>query len=161
LIVRRGVLLEPWLHGASHESGRRAGTENVAGIVGLGKACEIAEGWMQDATIRELRDYFWQSLRERLGDRVALNGHPQQRLPNTLNVSFLGHEGQELLSRLPFLAASTGSACHAGSQTISPVLAAMGISERRGLGAIRFSLGRQSTKDEVDSVVESLANATG
>jgi cysteine desulfurase len=158
LVVRNGVLLEPWQHGAGHEGGRRAGTENVAAIAGLGKACEIAETWMRDTTIRQLRDYFWQSLSDRLGERVILNGHPQERLPNTLHVSFVGSDGEELLSRMPRLAASTGSACHAGNRQISPVLNAMGLPEQHSRGAIRFSLGRSSTRTEVDSVVDDLVN---
>lgn len=161
LFIRQGVQLEPWLHGAGHESGRRAGTENVLEIVGLGAACELAEPWTRDSSVRDLRDMFWRRLCERLGDRVVLNGHPQERLPNTLNVSFVDRHGHEILSRMPELAASTGSACHAGTHELSPVLSAMGVSERVGLGAIRFSLGRASTPNEVELVVDRLANLVG
>ena len=161
LFIRTGVRLEPWLHGAGHESGRRAGTENVMQIMGLGAACELAEQWIHQSAVRDLRDAFWQRLHDQFGERVVLNGHPEQRLPNTLNVSFPGHHGHDILSRIPELAASTGSACHAGSHHLSPVLSAMGVPESSGLGAIRFSLGRASTLGEVEAVVEQLAKATG
>jgi cysteine desulfurase len=95
-------------------------------------------------------------LQDRFGDRVVLNGDAEHRLPNTLNVSILGRHGYEILSRLPNLAASTGSACHAGSAQVSPVLAAMGVSHEVGLTAIRFSLGRSTTREELDIVVEAL-----
>jgi cysteine desulfurase len=159
LFIRQGVQLESLLHGAGHENGRRAGTENLLEIVGLGAACEPAERWSRDDSIRQLRDDLWKRLRERLGNQVVLNGHPERRLPNTLNVSFVGRSGHELLARIPGLAASTGSACHAGDQHISPVLSAMGLPEPVGLGAIRFSLGRSSTCDDVEWVVEQLTQA--
>ncbi|MBI2825477.1 MAG: cysteine desulfurase [Planctomycetia bacterium] len=158
LYVREGVQLEPCLHGAGHEAGRRAGTENVLAIVGLGAASELATQWIDRSDVLRLRDLFWQLLRERFGDSVVLNGHPDERLANTLNVSFRGRIGHELLSRLSGVAASTGSACHAGSHEMSPVLRAMGVAEPVGLGAIRFSLGRTSTQAEVENVVEQLAS---
>ena len=158
LFIREGVQLEPWLHGAGHEQGRRAGTENVASIAGLGAACEVAEKWIDSPAIRELTSTLWRRLRERFGDRTILNGHPELRLPNTLNVSFIGQQGYEILSRMPALAASTGSACHAGTQEmLSPVLRAMGLPLEIGRGAIRFSLGRSTTLAEVESTVEQLA----
>jgi cysteine desulfurase len=156
LFVREGTELEPLLHGASHEAGRRAGTENVREIVGLGAACALAQRWIGDRRVAELRDSFWLMLQDRFGDRVVLNGDAEHRLPNTLNVSILGRHGYEILSRLPNLAASTGSACHAGSAQVSPVLAAMGVSHEVGLTAIRFSLGRSTTREELDIVVEAL-----
>jgi cysteine desulfurase len=156
LYIRSGVQLEPLLHGAGHEAGRRAGTENVVEIVALGAACDLASGQIDTSKIRDLRDTLWHLLSERLGDQVVLNGHPVERLPNTLNVSFRDHYGHEVLSRIPELAASTGSACHDGSYDLSPVLRAMKIPESIGLGAIRFSLGRNSSKNEVESVVEHL-----
>lgn len=161
LFIRDGLRLEPAMHGAGHESGRRAGTENVLEIVGLGAACELAGQRMDPAAMCPLRDHFWQRLVEEFGDNVVLNGHPQQRLPNTLNVSFPGHHGHELLSRIVGLAASTGSACHAGSHHVSPVLAAMGVGESIGLGAIRFSLGRGSNPQEVEAVVSQLRTKVG
>lgn len=156
LYVREGVELEPLLHGAGHEAGRRAGTENVLEIVGLGAACELAQLWTEDYSIKTLRDEFWIALQAAFGDQIALNGHPTQRLPNTLNVSFRGRNGSEILAAMPNLAASTGSACHAGTTQISPVLAAMEVPRKVALGAVRFSLGRETTRSEIDTVVEML-----
>jgi cysteine desulfurase len=156
LYVREGVELEPLLHGAGHEAGRRAGTENVLEIVGLGAACELAQKWINEPRMRVLRDDFWRRLQQQFGERVVLNGHPEHRLPNTLNVSFLGHHGYEVLARLPNVAASTGSACHAGSTHISPVLQAMGTPQDVGVGAVRFSLGRTTTPEETEAVVQTL-----
>lgn len=157
LFVREGVELEPLMHGAGHEAGRRAGTENILEIVGLGAACELAQSWIEDSSIRVLRDDFWNALQASFGDRVVLNGHPTHRLPNTLNVGFRGQHGNEILAALPKLAASTGSACHAGSIHISPVLAAMGVPREVAVGAVRFSLGRETTRSDIDAVVEMLA----
>jgi len=156
LYVRNGVSLEPFVHGAGHESGRRAGTENVLLDVGLGAACELAKGWIGMPAARKLRDLFWVRLGESFGDRVVLNGHPTERLPNTLNVSFVGKSGSEILSKLEGVAASTGSACHEGTIEISPVLRAMGVVPEIGMGAIRFSLGRGTTKEEIAYVIEQL-----
>src|SRR6202011_2271541 len=122
LYIRDGVSLEPLIHGASHESGRRAGTENVLLNVALGAACDLARTWSSMDSVRSLRNLFWQLLQNKFGDRVVLNGHPIERLPNTLNVSFVTQVGAEILGRLPRVAASTGSACHAGSVELSPVL---------------------------------------
>jgi len=122
LYIRDGVSLEPLIHGASHESGRRAGTENVLLAVALGAACDLARMWKGMDSVRELRDLFWELLQNKFGDRVVLNGHPIERLPNTLNGSFVAQVGAEILARLPGVAASTGSACHAGSVELSPVL---------------------------------------
>src|SRR5262249_54267487 len=123
LFVRRGVALEPVIHGAGHESGRRAGTESALLAVGLGKACELARDLAPMERVRELRDRLWNELQTRFGDGVVLNGHPVHRLPNTLNVSFVGRIGAEILARLDGVAATTGSACHAGRIELSPVLA--------------------------------------
>ncbi|MEH7502159.1 cysteine desulfurase family protein [Neobacillus drentensis] len=156
LFIREGIQLEPLIHGAGHEFGLRAGTENTLLAVGLGKACEIAKQQVGNPQIKDLTDYFWSQLKDAFGDQVVLNGHPKDRLPNTLNVSFVRKIGQDLLSAIPNLAASTGSACHAGSIELSPVLKVMDILEEIGMGALRFSLGRYTTKDEIDQVVESL-----
>lgn len=153
LYIRRGVEIEPLIHGAGHERGMRAGTENVILDVALGQACEIAGSWINDSSIHDLTEYFWAELQRRLGKKVALNGHPELRLPNTLNVSFLGWNGHEILANMPELAASTGSACHSGETAISPVLKAMGVSSERGRGAVRFSLGRYTRKAEIDQVM--------
>jgi cysteine desulfurase len=153
LYIKEGINLEPLIHGAGHEFGLRAGTENTLLAVGLGKACEIAEKYVGKGSLKELTDYFWERLQNEYGDHVKLNGHPEERLPNTLNVSFVKKIGQDLLAVIPQLAASTGSACHAGSIELSPVLKEMAVPEEVGMGAIRFSLGRQTTKDEIDQVL--------
>jgi cysteine desulfurase len=157
LYIRRGVSLESFVHGAGHESGRRAGTENVLLAVGLGAACELAPNWIGMPRVVKLRDLFWERLRDVSAGQVVLNGHPSNRLPNTLNVSFPGRNGAEILAGLKGVAASTGSACHAGSVEISPVLSAMHVDPEIALGAIRFSLGRDTTQDEIDYVCEGLA----
>lgn len=159
LYIRNGVHLEPLIHGAGHESGRRAGTENLVLDVALGKACELARSWVGMESVRQLRDLFWQLLQARFGERVVLNGHPTERLPNTLNVSFVGEIGSTILNRLNGVAASTGSACHSGSVELSPVLKAMGIPPEIGMGAIRFSLGRTTTQNEIDQVVSLLVES--
>lgn len=159
LYVRRGIRLEPLIHGADHESGRRAGTESALLAAGLGAACTLARDLGPMARIQALRDRFWATLRAHFGDRVVLNGHQTDRLPNTLNVSFRGLVGAEILQRLDGLAASTGSACHAGRIELSPVLKAMGVPPEIGMGAIRFSLGRNTTEAEIDAVTEQLAGA--
>jgi cysteine desulfurase len=156
LFMREGIQLEPLIHGAGHEFGLRAGTENTLLAVGLGMACQIAKQEVGTLGLKELTDYFWQQLQDAFGDQVVLNGHPEERLPNTLNVSFVRKIGQDLLSAIPYLAASTGSACHAGSIELSPVLKEMDVPKEVGMGAIRFSLGRYTTKDEIDQVMESL-----
>ena len=161
LYVRNGIELEPLIHGASHESGRRAGTESALLAAALGKACELASDLSATAELKALRDRFWTGLQQNLGDRVVLNGHPDERLPNTLNISFIGQVGAEILEKVPEIAASTGSACHAGRVELSPVLEAMGVSEETGAGAIRFSLGRTTSAKEIDAVVERLIDVLG
>jgi cysteine desulfurase len=131
LYVRRGVMLEPLIHGAGHEGGRRAGTESALLAIGLGVACELAQDLAPMEEIRALRDRFWHALQERLGEHVVLNGHPEHRLPNTLNVAFVGRIGAEILVELDGVAASTGSACHAGRIELSPVLAAISVALQR------------------------------
>lgn len=159
MYIREGTPIEPLIHGAGHESGRRAGTENVLLIVGLGKVCEIARQCLDDAKIRDLRERFWKLLQENFGSGIVLNGHPSLRLPNTLNVSFVGKVGGEILSQLDGVAASTGAACHSGSVELSPVLRAMGVPPEVGMGAIRFSLGRTTTRQELETVIQLLKNA--
>jgi cysteine desulfurase len=156
LYVREGVRLEPLIHGAGHESGRRAGTESALLDVGLGAACALAEHWVGMELVRQLRDLFWNLLQERFGNRVVLNGHFDARLPNTLNVGFVGRIGSEILARLEGIAASTGSACHSGRVELSPVLKAMNIPPEIGMGAIRFSLGRTTTREEIEATVSQL-----
>jgi cysteine desulfurase len=158
LYVRRGVKLEPLIHGAGHEGGRRAGTENVPYIVALGKACELARQSLPTVTdrLRSLRDRLWQRLQTGLGERVVLNGHREKRLPNTLNVNFVGHVGAELLAKVPEIAASTGSACHEGLVTQSPVLCAMKVPPEIGRGALRLTVGRFTSEDQVDRAAQAL-----
>ncbi len=161
LYVRRGVTLEPLLHGAGHEAGRRAGTENVPYIVGLGKACDIARLALAAAMekLKNLRERLWRQLHAAFGERIVLNGHPERRLPNTLNVTFVGQVGAELLKKVPEIAASTGSACHEGQISLSPVLEAMGIAPEVGQGAVRLSVGRFTTEDEIDRAAAILIRA--
>jgi len=151
LFVRDGTNVEPFLRGAGHEHGLRPGTDNTASIVGLGKAADIAMRTMSEYVPR------MQSLRSRLHGlllkniaELKLNGHPKKRLPNTLNVSVPGIDAEALLSSIPELAASTGSACHANRREPSPVLMAMGIPEEVALGALRLSLGKWSTEKDVN-----------
>jgi cysteine desulfurase len=156
LFVRQGVHLEPVIHGAGHEAGRRAGTESAVMAAALGKACELACDLSSMKRIGELRDYFWLELQSRFTPRVRLNQRLDVSLPNTLNMSFVNRVGSEILARLDGVAASTGSACHSGSVELSPVLQAMRVSPDVGMGSIRFSLGRQTTRDEINAVVERL-----
>ncbi len=156
LYIRRGVKLESLIHGAGHEGGRRAGTESALLAAGLGAACVLAQDLAWTKRARELRDRLWDSLRDRLKDRVILNGHPEHRLPNTLNVSFVGYQGAQLLAALDGIAASTGSACHTGRTELSPVLRAMRVPEEIGAGAVRFSLGRTTTLEEIDETIDRL-----
>src|SRR5262249_59593209 len=102
-----------------------------------------------------------QRLGAALGDRLTLNGHPERRLPNTLNVNFVGHVGAEVLAKVPGVAASTGSACHEGKVFLSPVLSAMGVPPEVGRGAVRLTVGRFSTEDEIDNASELLTRAVG
>jgi cysteine desulfurase len=157
LFIRRGTTIEPFVHGAGHEQGRRAGTENVLLAIALGAACEAAMPWIGMEKVRALRDRFQAALQSAFGDQLTVNGHPTARLPNTLNVNFVGRAGAEVLASVPGLAASTGSACHAGSVELSPVLAAMGVSQREGVGAVRFSLGRATTWAELEYVLSALS----
>lgn len=156
LYIRRGVTLEPLIHGAGHESGRRAGIESALLAAALGEASTLAQDLASIEQVRALRDRLWRELQSQFGDAILLNGHPEHRLPNTLNVCFAGRVGADLLASLDGVAASTGSACHAGRVELSPVLAAMGISEHAGMGAIRFSLGRETTSKEIENVIDRL-----
>jgi cysteine desulfurase len=158
LYIRQGVALDPLVHGGGHEGGRRAGTENVAFAVALGVACALAERDPCADHLRSMRDRLWAGLQAQCAERVRLHGHPIERLPNTLNVGFLGHLGPEILASLEGVAASTGSACHAGGTSMSPVLRAMGVSEESGLGAVRFSTGRMTTAEEIDAVLRLLGH---
>lgn len=153
LYVRKGTALESLIHGASHESGRRAGTENVPYIVGLGKAAELVDSDLAEGRIDRMGKMFWTEIKNYYQDAISLNGHPIRRLPNTFNINFHGYSGQEILQRLPEIAATTGSACHTGKSTLSPVLAAMKVPEEIGRGAVRFSLGRYSTEETIRNAI--------
>ncbi|MBB6444390.1 cysteine desulfurase family protein [Bacillus benzoevorans] len=157
LFMREGMEIEPLIHGAGHEGGRRAGTENVLLVVGLGEACEVARQHLdENLKVKELRDYFWDGLRQLPNVEISLNGHPELRLPNTLSINFENRVGQDILDSVPQIAASTGSACHTGEVNLSPVLKAMGVKESVGKGAVRFSLGRYTMKSEIDTTVQLL-----
>lgn len=160
LYVRRGVAIDSLVHGSGQEHGLRAGTENVASVVAMGAAAEIAHEDLPEAEprLRSLRDMLQRLLFERL-PRLLLNGHPTNRLPNTLNVSVPDAPGQALLGMAPEVAASTGSACHSGSAAPSGVLMMMGLGAERALGAMRLSVGRWSTMEEMDRAAQALATA--
>jgi cysteine desulfurase len=159
LYVRKGTRIHPLLHGGYQERRRRAGTENVAGIVGLGKAAEIASKEMVQQSRREsnLRDRLEKMIGENI-NHCRLNGHPTRRLPNTLNISFEFIEGESLILNLDLkgVAVSTGSACTSGSLEPSHVLMAMGVAPEIAQGSIRFSLGRDNQKEDIDYTVENL-----
>ena len=162
LYVRPGVALEPIAYGGGQEHGLRSGTENVALSVALGAAATIARDELADGVrdrLTRLRDRLYRGLVESLPERIALNGHPEHRLPNTLNVSISGCGGDAVLAATPGIAASTGSACHAGTTEPSPVLSAMGLDSVRALSAVRLSLGRWSTVEQVDLAIAAIAKA--
>ncbi|MBN2489474.1 MAG: cysteine desulfurase [Planctomycetes bacterium] len=165
LYIRAGVELASLLHGAGQERGRRAGTENVLAIVGLGAAAEIAgrELGADAAHSRALRDRLWTALRAGIPD-LRLHGHPEERLPNTLSVAIVGIEAGLLVVMLgDRVAMSAGAACHAGAADVSTVLQAMGVPEACARGTIRLSVGRMTTAAEVDRaagiLVEAVAQA--
>ncbi|MCG6918190.1 MAG: cysteine desulfurase [Deltaproteobacteria bacterium] len=150
LYVRRGTQLEKLIHGADHEQGRRAGTENVLEIVGLGKACEIAKRDLNKNRdqMQRMRDLLYQELRTEW-DEIKLNGHPERRLPNTLSVSFKNIEAEKLLGEIDRVAVSAGAACHSGSVEISSVLQAMQVELEYAMGTVRFSTGKMTTAREI------------
>ncbi len=159
LVIRKGTKIFPLLHGGSQERNRRAGTENVAGIVGLGKACEIATRTMATETLRigALRDQLERGILEKIPG-VSLNGHPLKRLPNTSNLSFLDVKSDSLLFNLDLagIAASSGSACSSGALKTSHVIKAMGIASAATVGNIRFSLGHGNSQEDVEYLLEIL-----
>ena len=151
LYIRRGTELAKFMHGADHESDRRAGTENVLEIVGLGRAAELAAAEMEQRVehARSMRDRLHRALAEAHPDAV-LNGHPDERLPNTLSLSFPGIKANKLLDRLDGVAASAGAACHSSVVTVSHVLEAMAVPQHVAMGTIRLSVGRETTEAHVD-----------
>jgi cysteine desulfurase len=160
LYIKKGVKIEPFMHGGGQEMGLRSGTENVILNVGLGKACElIMDNLHADMPrLRRLRDSLYDQIKAEIPE-VVLNGHPEHRLPNTLYLSFPGMIGEEILKQIPELCASTGSACHDQSVKLSHVLEAMGIKEEVGMGSIRLSLGRPTTQAEVNHAAQLLIKA--
>ena len=161
LYVRDGLQLEPAIYGGGQEHGRRAGTENVPYMVGLGIACELAYEQLASSQVRlrHLRDLLEQRLEQQLPDTAHLNGHRTERLPNTLNIHVDGVVGEEVLATTPEIASSTGSACHEGSTDPSSVLTAMGLSREQALGALRLTLGRWTTEAEVEQASVLLAKS--
>lgn len=161
LYVPPDLALEPVIYGGGQEHALRAGTENVAYAVALGAAADISHANMDGEWVRltGLRDRLHHALDTALPGLVHLNGHPERRLPNTLNISITGVPGTDLLAAVPQLAASTGSACHSGATEPSPVLTAMNLQHECALGAIRLSLGRWTTTIDVDQAVDQLATA--
>jgi cysteine desulfurase len=157
LYIRKGVRIVPLFYGGHQEDARRAGTENVPGIVGFGKTCEIASRDLQYQMdyLKALRDRLQAGIMEKL-DYIHINGHPTQRLPNILNISFEFVEGESVVLNLDMegIAASTGSACTSGSLTSSHILMSMGISHVIAQGSLRFSLGRENTKEEIDFTIK-------
>jgi cysteine desulfurase len=160
LYVRRGLDLPPLLVGAGQEHGHRPGTENVAGIVALGAACRLAAGTLDTERVRQqaLRDDLTARLRAEVPGLVLV-GEKAERLPNTLNVLFPDVSGGRLLAACSRVYASTGSACHADREEASAVLRALGISEHQALGAVRLSLGRHTTADDIATAATALAEA--
>ncbi len=159
LFVKRGVRLTPLIHGGHHERNRRGGTENVAGIVGFAKACEIAAADLETeaAHLKKLRDRLEEGLLETV-PYTKLNGDKENRIPNTTNISFEFIEGEGLLLSLDMLgvATSSGSACTSGSLEPSHVLLAMGLSHEMSHGSVRFSLGRSNTEADVDLILKEM-----
>jgi cysteine desulfurase len=161
LFVRSGLLLEPLLHGGGQEFGRRPGTENVLEIVGLGAACELAKRDMHRnyAHLRDLRDRLCSELNDAVPD-TRINCDPNHSVPNTLSVCFRGIESHTLLAAVhPRVAASTGSACHSQDAKISSVLQAMNVPVEWARGTVRFSVGRFTTPQEIDTAVAIVAEA--
>jgi cysteine desulfurase len=163
LYIRDGIQLEKLMHGASHEAGRRPGTENVLEIVGLGHACEIAERDLVKNMdhFKVMRDRLYSGLRHELGqEAIRLNGHVERRLPNTLSISFRGIEANALLTEIDHqVAASAGAACHADGVSVSAVLMAMRVPSEWAMGTVRFSIGRETTQDEIDIAIQVVAEA--
>lgn len=157
LYVRRGTAIRPLLLGAGHERGLRPGTENVASIVALGVACEMARATLatRTSTLLQLRDRLWTALKTAIPG-VALNGDPSHRLPNTASVRFPGVRGSDVLAATPEVAASTGSACHEGHETPSGVLSAMGLSAEDALRTVRLSIGATTTLEDIDAAAAAL-----
>lgn len=159
LYIRKGLKLKSFIHGGQQERGRRAGTENVPGIVGIAKACEIAMAEMEERMKKEteLRDYLIERILKEI-PYTRLNGHSKKRLPNNVNISFQFVEGESILIMLDMagICASSGSACTSGSVDPSHVLLAIGLPHEIAHGSLRLTLGYENTKEEMDMVVDNL-----
>ncbi len=157
LFMREGRDLVPLIHGAGQERGKRAGTENVILAVGLGAACRVAANRLEKdyRNIKKMRDHFQDILFAGL-EQLVLNGHPDARLPNTLNISVPGVEGNRILKGVPGIMASTGAACHDRSVSLSHVLSAMSVPKEIGMGALRFTLGRTNTNEQIEEAAEQI-----
>ncbi|MDA3898235.1 MAG: cysteine desulfurase family protein [Desulfobacteraceae bacterium] len=161
LYIQKPLKLEPFCHGAGQEDGRRAGTENVVQIIGLGKACEIVHRDLEKnmAHMKHLRDRLHAGITLKI-DRVRLNGHPELRLPNTLSLSFYGLEANRILEEIGLeVAASAGAACHSDTVEISHVLTAMDIPVDWAKGTVRFSIGKMTTEAEIDRAIDVVVTA--
>ncbi|MBW8039841.1 MAG: cysteine desulfurase [Planctomycetes bacterium] len=161
LYIRKGIHPAKLIHGAGQERGLRAGTENVLEIVGLGKACEVAKRDFQKniSHMKAMRDRLHNGLRDKSKD-IRLNGHPEMRLPNTLNLSFLAIDANMLLSEIKdYVAASAGAACHSGGVEISYTLKAMKIPLEWAKGTLRFSTGSMTTEREIEKAIEIISDA--
>jgi cysteine desulfurase NifS len=159
LYIRRGVEIEKFMHGADHEMGRRAGTENIILEAGLGIACQLIEQKLDDYIqhMGQMRDRLEAGLRREIPG-VRVNGHPEKRLPNTSSVSFKDQEANTILDKLQSVAASAGAACHADRIDVSAVLKAMNLPIEYAMGTIRLSVGRHTTEDEIDRAVQEIAD---
>ena len=169
LYIKNGIQLEKLIHGANHEKNRRAGTENIMEIAGLGIACEKAFNNFDKNVINlmEMRDRLENSLRENFKDQkingkdlLKINGHPKNRLPNTLSISFLGIEANKLLAEIENkVAASAGAACHSEGIHVSDTLVAMKVPLEYAMGTLRLSTGKFTTKQEIDKTIDVIASA--
>ena len=162
LYVRRRnprVRISPIVHGGGHERGMRSGTMNVTGIIGLGKACEVCKNTLQESmkNIKVLRERLHKGLTDKI-DYLVLNGHPENRLPGILNLSFCYIEGESLMMGIEDIAVSSGSACTSASLEPSYVLRALGVGDEAAHSSIRFSIGRFTTEEEIDRVVEKMVS---
>jgi len=157
IYIRRGTKLAKLMHGADHEQNLRAGTENVLEIVGLGKACEIADRDISDNMIhlKKMRDKLYNGILDKF-PKIKLNGHPEKRLPNTLSISFQNLEVNQILSEMEGIAASAGAACHSDSIKVSTVLSAMKVPLDFAMGTIRFSTGKMTTEDEIENTIDTI-----
>jgi cysteine desulfurase len=164
LYIRKGTRIVPFMHGGEQESGRRASTQNVSGIVGFGKAVEIAAATLAEEAVRltSLRDRFIKGIFERL-DGIRLNGHPTRRLPNNINISVESIEGEGMILSLDMMgiACSTGSACSSSSLEPSHCLLAIGLPHELSHGSLRFSLGMHTKEIDIDTVLEALPQIVG